>query len=119
MLDSSVFLENSGGGASGGSASDGVAAELRNEDGGGGGEGDPNSAGTRWPREETLALLKIRSDMDLAFRDSNLKAPLWDEVSRSHFQFQLLLFFLITLFKFILYSSTCFHILNWNSAVVV
>ncbi|KAK4393828.1 Trihelix transcription factor GT-2 [Sesamum angolense] len=53
-------------------------------DGGGGGagdEGDRNSAGNRWPREETLALLKIRSDMDLAFRDSTLKAPLWDDVS--------------------------------------
>ncbi|KAL0343130.1 UNVERIFIED_CONTAM: Trihelix transcription factor GT-2 [Sesamum angustifolium] len=82
MLDSSVFLENSGGG--GGSGSDGVAVELRNEGGSGGAgdEGDRNSAGNRWPREETLALLKIRSDMDLAFRDSTLKAPLWDEVSR-------------------------------------
>ncbi|KAG8383764.1 hypothetical protein BUALT_Bualt04G0047700 [Buddleja alternifolia] len=75
MLDSSLLLENSGGGASGGSASD-AAAELRNED------GDRNSGGNRWPRDETLALLKIRSDMDIAFRDSTLKAPLWDEVSR-------------------------------------
>ncbi|KZV26019.1 trihelix transcription factor GT-2-like [Dorcoceras hygrometricum] len=38
--------------------------------------------GNRWPRQETLALLKIRSDMDSLFRDSNLKGPLWDEVSR-------------------------------------
>ncbi|KAL2497107.1 Duplicated homeodomain-like superfamily protein [Abeliophyllum distichum] len=43
--------------------------------GGGGG-------GNRWPRQETLALLKIRSDMDVAFRDSSLKGPLWEEVSR-------------------------------------
>lgn len=83
MLDSSAFLENSGG-----SASDGMGVELRNEGGSGGvEESERNSAGNRWPREETLALLKIRSDMDLAFRDSTLKAPLWDEVSRLHFHF--------------------------------
>jgi hypothetical protein len=29
-----------------------------------------------------LALLKIRSDMDAAFRDATLKGPLWEEVSR-------------------------------------
>ncbi|GFP88137.1 trihelix transcription factor ptl [Phtheirospermum japonicum] len=77
MLESEVFLENSGGG---GSTSDGV----RNEGDSGGPveDGDRNSAGNRWPRDETLALLKIRSDMDLSFRDSNLKSPLWDEVSR-------------------------------------
>ncbi|KVH99611.1 Myb-like domain-containing protein [Cynara cardunculus var. scolymus] len=45
-------------------------------------EGGRNSGGNRWPRQETLALLKIRSDMDVAFRDSSLKGPLWDEVSR-------------------------------------
>ncbi|CDY45957.1 BnaA02g17830D [Brassica napus] len=38
--------------------------------------------GNRWPRPETLALLRIRSEMDKAFRDSTLKAPLWEEVSR-------------------------------------
>lgn len=38
--------------------------------------------GKRWPREETMALLKIRSEMDAAFRDSAVKAPLWDDVSR-------------------------------------
>ncbi|XP_051126971.1 trihelix transcription factor GTL1-like [Andrographis paniculata] len=81
MLDSSLFLEASGagaGGASGGSAPDAAAAEeeMRGE------EGDRASTANRWPREETLALLKIRSDMDLAFRDSALKAPLWDQVSR-------------------------------------
>ncbi|CAH9113163.1 unnamed protein product [Cuscuta epithymum] len=46
-------------------------------------EGDRNSGGgNRWPRQETLALLKIRSDMDVVFRDSSLKGPLWEEVSR-------------------------------------
>ncbi|ERN16020.1 trihelix transcription factor GT-2 isoform X1 [Amborella trichopoda] len=38
--------------------------------------------GNRWPRQETLALLKIRSDMDAAFRDATLKGPLWEDVSR-------------------------------------
>ncbi|KAK9275512.1 hypothetical protein L1049_022779 [Liquidambar formosana] len=40
------------------------------------------SGGNRWPRQETLALLKIRSEMDVAFRDATLKGPLWEEVSR-------------------------------------
>ncbi|KAI3921901.1 hypothetical protein MKX01_005590 [Papaver californicum] len=49
----------------------------------GGEEGDRNlSGGSRWPRQETMALLKIRSDMDVIFRDSTLKGPLWEEVSR-------------------------------------
>ncbi|RDX63432.1 Trihelix transcription factor GT-2, partial [Mucuna pruriens] len=48
-----------------------------------GNEGNKMSfGGNRWPRQETLALLKIRSDMDAVFRDSSLKGPLWEEVSR-------------------------------------
>ncbi|MCO5551229.1 hypothetical protein L7F22_004728 [Adiantum nelumboides] len=39
-------------------------------------------AGNRWPRQETIALLKIRADMDAAFRDTSVKRPLWDDVSR-------------------------------------
>ncbi|KAI9078664.1 hypothetical protein K1719_039413 [Acacia pycnantha] len=46
------------------------------------GDNKMNSGGNRWPRQETLALLKIRSDMDSVFRDSSLKGPLWEEVSR-------------------------------------
>lgn len=38
--------------------------------------------GSRWPRQETLALLKIRSEMDADFRDATLKGPLWENVSR-------------------------------------
>ncbi|GLT44040.1 hypothetical protein SLA2020_179580 [Shorea laevis] len=62
------------------------------EEGGDGGVGeiggvktevsDRNFAGNRWPQEETLALLKIRSEMSSAFRDPGVKAPLWEEVSR-------------------------------------
>lgn len=40
------------------------------------------SGGNRWPRAETLALIQIRSEMDANFRDSGVKGPLWDEVSR-------------------------------------
>ncbi|KAE8701099.1 hypothetical protein F3Y22_tig00110548pilonHSYRG00216 [Hibiscus syriacus] len=40
------------------------------------------SSGNRWPRQETLALLKIRSEMEVAFRDSGVKSPLWEEISR-------------------------------------
>lgn len=73
-----MLVDNSGGAA---------AVNLGNEggvgsDSAGGDEGDRNSAGNRWPREETLVLLQVRQSMDEAFRDSNLKAPLWDEVSR-------------------------------------
>ncbi|KAM0847256.1 hypothetical protein ACQ4PT_055127 [Festuca glaucescens] len=39
-------------------------------------------SGSRWPREETLALIRIRSEMDGVFRNAALKAPLWEEVSR-------------------------------------
>jgi len=39
-------------------------------------------AGNRWPRRETLALIKIRAEMDSNFRDSGLKGPLWEDVSR-------------------------------------
>ncbi|PSS31715.1 Trihelix transcription factor GT-2 like [Actinidia chinensis var. chinensis] len=46
------------------------------------GERSLGGGGNRWPRQETLALLKVRSDMDAAFRDSSLKGPLWEEVSR-------------------------------------
>ncbi|KVI07230.1 trihelix transcription factor GT-2-like [Cynara cardunculus var. scolymus] len=45
-------------------------------------EGERSSGGNGWPRQETLALLKIRSDMEFAFRDATAKGPLWDEVSR-------------------------------------
>ncbi|KAK7279835.1 hypothetical protein RJT34_24893 [Clitoria ternatea] len=41
-----------------------------------------SGGGNRWPRQETLALLKIRSDMDAVFRDASLKGPLWEEVAR-------------------------------------
>ncbi|XP_043693169.1 trihelix transcription factor PTL-like [Telopea speciosissima] len=36
----------------------------------------------RWPRQETLTLLEIRSLLDPKFKEANQKGPLWDEVSR-------------------------------------
>ncbi|XP_010683862.2 trihelix transcription factor PTL isoform X2 [Beta vulgaris subsp. vulgaris] len=36
----------------------------------------------RWPRQETLTLLEIRSRLDHKFKEANQKGPLWDEVAR-------------------------------------
>ncbi|KAL9178133.1 hypothetical protein ABFS82_01G105600 [Erythranthe guttata] len=44
-------------------------------------EGGGGGSGNRWPRQETLALLQIRSEMDAVFRDATLKGPLWEQVS--------------------------------------
>lgn len=44
--------------------------------------GDKNSEANRWPREETLALLRIRADMDANLKDSAVKGPVWETVSR-------------------------------------
>ncbi|KAG2313458.1 hypothetical protein Bca4012_028014 [Brassica carinata] len=74
--NSSGLLDSYGGGGVGGSGEEEKDMKMveAGEVGGGG--------GNRWPRPETLALLRIRSEMDKAFRDSTLKAPLWEEISR-------------------------------------
>ncbi|KFK40095.1 hypothetical protein AALP_AA3G329800 [Arabis alpina] len=76
-VNSSGPLDSSGGviGSSDEEEKD-MKMEETGDRGGGGG-------GNRWPRPETLALLRIRSEMDKAFRDSTLKAPLWEEIARS------------------------------------
>ncbi|KAL8171928.1 hypothetical protein V2J09_023732 [Rumex salicifolius] len=56
--------------------------ESKGRSGGGEESGGGGSDGSRWPRQETLALLQIRSDMDSVFRDSSHKGPLWNEISR-------------------------------------
>ncbi|KAJ7974059.1 trihelix transcription factor GT-2-like [Quillaja saponaria] len=72
-----------GGESSTAAAAGGVGSNSGDEDKGGRSEdGDRSFGGNRWPRQETLALLKIRSDMDVAFRDASVKGPLWEEVSR-------------------------------------
>ena len=82
----------SGGG--GGGTNEGAAAAAAAAGGGGSNSGDDERGrieegersfgGNRWPRQETLALLRIRSDMDVAFRDASVKGPLWEEISRYH-----------------------------------
>ncbi|KAL3646842.1 hypothetical protein CASFOL_009386 [Castilleja foliolosa] len=63
MAPPAMAPANTGGGLSG------FVAEV------GGGSG-------RWPRQETLTLLEIRSKLDPKFKEANQKGPLWDEVSR-------------------------------------
>lgn len=43
---------------------------------------DGSGNNSRWPRQETLTLLEIRSSLDSKFKETNQKGPLWDEVSR-------------------------------------
>lgn len=35
-----------------------------------------------WAQQETLALFKIRSEMDVAFQDVTLRDTLWEDISR-------------------------------------
>ncbi|EPS63689.1 hypothetical protein M569_11095 [Genlisea aurea] len=51
----------------------------------GGGDGGTG----RWPRQETLTLLEIRSRLDPKFKEANQKGPLWDEISRFVIQISL------------------------------
>lgn len=65
---------------------------VANTSGVGGFSGFTDGGGTgRWPRQETLMLLEVRSRLDHKFKEANQKGPLWDEVSRSQF-FTLILF---------------------------
>ncbi|XP_058105193.1 trihelix transcription factor GTL1-like isoform X2 [Magnolia sinica] len=59
-----------------------VMGSYTDDDTMGGEEAERGVSGNRWPRQETLALLKIRSEMDAVFRDATLKGPLWEDVSR-------------------------------------
>ncbi|XP_050208941.1 trihelix transcription factor PTL-like [Mercurialis annua] len=44
--------------------------------------GNDAASSSRWPRQETLTLLEIRSRLDSRFKEANQKGPIWDEVSR-------------------------------------
>lgn len=57
---------------------DTLATAAAGDDGDRGG----GAGGNRWPRHETLALLRIRSEMDAAFREATVKGPLWEDISR-------------------------------------
>lgn len=80
---------------------------------------DRGFGGNRWPRQETLALLKIRSDMGIAFRDASVKGPLWEEVSRFAFSspfplYSLFLFLVYFFFHSLFFSSLNFLFSNWE-----
>ncbi|KAL0309575.1 UNVERIFIED_CONTAM: Trihelix transcription factor PTL [Sesamum radiatum] len=68
------------GGAAGSSSGAAPGSCFGGFENGGGGGGDGGTG--RWPRQETLTLLEIRSRLDPKFKEANQKGPLWDEVSR-------------------------------------
>lgn len=49
---------------------------------GGGLDKEIGGGNGRWPRQETLTLLEVRSRLDSKFKEANQKGPLWDEVAR-------------------------------------
>jgi hypothetical protein len=57
--------------------------------------GNFDSCNNRWPRQETLSLLEIRSRLDSKFRENNQKAPLWNEISRYSIYINSLYFFVL------------------------
>lgn len=69
------------------------------ETGGGSGNG-------RWPRQETLTLLEVRSRLDSKFKEANQKGPLWDEVSRYTFLTHSRIIFTTFFFFFFLITIT-------------
>jgi len=73
----------SGSGAGAGAAASIIQDDDMQSDFVASGAGASGSGGHhRWPREETLALIRIRTEMDADFRNAPLKAPLWEDVAR-------------------------------------
>ncbi|KAE9612457.1 putative transcription factor Trihelix family [Lupinus albus] len=64
----------------------------------------------RWPRQETLTLLEIRSRLHPKFKEANQKGPLWDEVSRYH---TTNLFFFTNNYSSSLITTTCLSFFNF------
>ncbi|OMO95196.1 hypothetical protein CCACVL1_05500 [Corchorus capsularis] len=75
----SAFAGNGIGSSGSGSGSAIFGVEMEN---GGWSFGNFDGGNSRWPRQETLTLLEIRSRLDSKFKEANQKGPLWDEVSR-------------------------------------
>lgn len=82
----------------------------------------------RWPRQETLTLLEIRSRLDSKFKEANQKGPLWDEVSRytliqtfpDFFSFSFFQFwcrFWVFFSSFISSSNLFFFVFSYNFSV--
>ncbi|KAK8691750.1 hypothetical protein V6N13_075248 [Hibiscus sabdariffa] len=63
-------------------STDTATAFTASASGGGWSVGNFDGGNSRWPREETLTLLEIRSRLDSKFKEANHKGPLWDEISR-------------------------------------
>ncbi|KAK4481157.1 hypothetical protein RD792_012038 [Penstemon davidsonii] len=80
--NNSVTTGGGGGGASSGVAVGGGFGGFEMEAGGLNSSGGGDGGTGRWPRQETLTLLEIRSRLDPKFKEANQKGPLWDEVSR-------------------------------------
>lgn len=83
MLLNPLLPETSSAAAGGGVG--GAALELRYEGAEENGEEElrnPSQTSRKWSNEETLALLKVRSQMNHAFLEAAHKSPLWDELSR-------------------------------------
>lgn len=80
------------------SAGGGLEADTVGGDGGTG----------RWPRQETLTLLEIRSRLDFKFKEANQKGPLWDEVSRYIF-----IYIYVTHHNPYIYIFTCCSFFYW------
>ncbi|KAL2533574.1 Trihelix transcription factor PTL [Abeliophyllum distichum] len=79
----STTSNTTGGGGGGSSSSAGGAGGFGGFEMEAGGLNSGGDGGTgRWPRQETLTLLEIRSRLDPKFKEANQKGPLWDEVSR-------------------------------------
>ncbi|CAN4118849.1 unnamed protein product [Withania somnifera] len=64
------------------SVSGGCTLEMEGVAAGGLGAQIGDGGNGRWPRQETLTLLEVRSRLDYKFKEANQKGPLWDEVSR-------------------------------------
>lgn len=71
----------------------------------------------RWPRQETLSLLEIRSRLDPKFKDANQKGPLWDEVSRFKISFHSINLILINNHIYSFSSSSPILHIQYNTTV--
>lgn len=73
-----------------------------------------NNMNYRWPRQETLTLLEIRSGLDSKFKETNQKGPLWDEVSRYIYIYRLIFYCLYTYQFCFLFFPSVFVNTKWS-----
>ncbi|XP_050386076.1 trihelix transcription factor PTL-like [Argentina anserina] len=82
IISNSSVAANLNGSTAGSSVGSLYGLELMNQHGWNINGNDRSGNNSRWPRQETLTLLEIRSSLDSRFKETNQKGPLWDEVSR-------------------------------------